>query len=80
MDKLPEILKNNIVIVTFTKINGDIRKMSCTLDPKYIKNNIESVERNTSNNTIKVWSIDDNDWRSFRPESVIAYAYIEGSQ
>ena len=35
-DELYSLLKNEIVEVTFTKLNGDIRKMPCTLIESFL--------------------------------------------
>jgi len=37
-ENLVDMLRNNIVTVTFTKVNGDERVMQCTLLPEYVPN------------------------------------------
>lgn len=74
-DGLIDLLRHNIVEVTFTKVNGDERVMKCTLQPTYIPNastrNGELViERAASSNNVSVWDINANGWRSFRVASV----------
>ena len=74
-DGLIDLLRHNIVEVTFTKVNGDERVMKCTLQPTYIPNastrNGELIVegKNTSNN-IAVWDVKAQGWRSFRIASV----------
>jgi hypothetical protein len=74
-DGLIDMLRHNIVSVTFTKVSGEERVMKCTLKTEYIPNapiqNGELVVggRSTSNN-VSVWDIDANGWRSFRVASV----------
>ena len=74
-DGLIDLLRHNIVEVTFTKVNGDERVMKCTLQPTYIPNastrNGELViERAASSNNVSVWDINVNGWRSFRVVNV----------
>lgn len=74
-DGLIDMLRHNIVTVTFTKVNGDERVMQCTLQANYIPNapsqNGELViETKTNSNTVSAWDINANGWRSFRVASV----------
>jgi hypothetical protein len=75
-DTLLEDLRENVIDVIFTKVNGEERRMKCTLMPsilpaKYITE--EAAERNfheTNKETIRAWDIENNGWRSFRIENV----------
>jgi hypothetical protein len=72
---LVDILRHNIVTVTFTKVNGDERVMKCTLRSEMIPNaptqNGELVvEQKQSSNNVSVWDVDSQGWRSFRVASV----------
>ena len=73
-ENLIDTLRHNIVVVTFTKINGEERVMTCTLLSEHIpnapKNNGEVVIRETKNDTISVWDINAAGWRSFRANNV----------
>lgn len=73
-DGLIDMLRSNVVTVTFTKINGDERVMTCTLLSEHIPNapttNGEVVVKETSSNTVSVWDINASGWRSFRVENV----------
>jgi hypothetical protein len=74
-DGLIDMLRNNVVVVTFTKVNGDERVMHCTLQASHIPNapsqNGELViETKTNSNTVSVWDVNANGWRSFRVENV----------
>ncbi len=74
-DGLIDMLRHNIVTVTFTKVNGDERVMQCTLQANHIPNapsqNGELViETKTNSNTVSAWDINANGWRSFRVASV----------
>jgi hypothetical protein len=74
---LVDLLRHNIVNITFMKVSGKERVMKCTLQANYVPNtftrNGELVlgeRRKNNNNNISVWDIEANDWRSFRIDSV----------
>ena len=73
-DGLIDMLRHNIVTVTFTKVNGDERIMTCTLQsdqvPVFATVNGQVVVKESKNNTISVWDINAQGWRSFRVENV----------
>jgi hypothetical protein len=71
---LLEKLRNGEVTVTFTKVDGTTRVMKCTLDPKLLpsKTGNSLVERKENDNVIRVFSVDQQEWRSFRINSVIS--------
>jgi len=70
-------LKEGSVIVTFNKLNGDKRVMTCTLKegviPPATKEDTASQKkvRAISEETQVVWDTNANGWRSFRWENVI---------
>lgn len=76
-ERMKSILKEGIVTVTFTKIDGSPRVMNCTLQPEFLpKKGVELLlvearnERADNPNAIAVWDIDSEGWRSFRLDSV----------
>ena len=73
-ENLNELLRNNVVTVTFTKVNGDARIMKCTLLSEHIPNapkaNGTVVARQSNNDIVSVWDLDANGWRSFKVNSV----------
>lgn len=74
-DGLVDLLRHNIVSVTFTKVSGEERVMKCTLQANHIPNaptqNGELVvEGRSSSNNVSVWDVEANGWRSFRVASV----------
>jgi hypothetical protein len=79
-NKLLEDLRNNVIEITFNKINGETRVMKATLMPKHMppsynqKIEEQQEEKNfhkQNPNTIAVWDIQKGGWRSFRIESVV---------
>jgi hypothetical protein len=77
-DVLVEGLKNNLMKVVFTKVNGDERIMNCTLhesilpEPTTVK-----VDKKTNQDTVSVWDIDKGGWRSFRVDSIKEYKILK---
>ena len=74
-DGLIDLLRHNVVTVTFTKVNGEERIMKCTLQPNFIPNASTQngelvVEGKSTSNNIAVWDINANGWRSFRVTNV----------
>lgn len=78
-----ETLKNDltsfIAKVVFTKSDGTIREMNCTLKPSLLpelKLTEAHVPRKQNNEVLSVWDLDNNGWRSFRLDSIINIEYI----
>ena len=74
-DNIIELLRNNVATVTFIKVSGEERTMKCTLRSEHIPNATTSngqliVERKENANTVSVWDMEKNGWRSFRVDSV----------
>jgi hypothetical protein len=71
-EELQKLLHENIVSVTFTKINGDKRVMPCTLQADMIPYESKAKEsgRVVNPDVCSVWATDANGWRAFRWDSV----------
>jgi len=73
-----EKLKQGEVTVTFTKVNGDTRVMTCTLNesilPPATKADPLSQKkvRAVSPEVCSVWDVNANGWRAFRWENVVS--------
>ena len=75
-----DMLKYNVIVVDFIKVNGDKRSMTCTLRSDIIPTSPASddeVNRNREPNegVQVVWDTVSTGWRSFRYDSVVE-AYI----
>lgn len=71
--ELQDLLRANVVEVTFTKVNGDQRVMTSTLmESKLPPREPEAGERVKKENpaVLAVWDINQQDWRSFRVQNV----------
>jgi hypothetical protein len=71
--EIRNLLHNGICEITFTKVNGEIRTMPCTLDssllpPQPLKEFHET--RLYTPETLSVWCVDKSEWRSFRVANV----------
>lgn len=73
-ENLIELLRTNIVKVTFTKVDGTQRVMNCTLMSEYVPNAPTSsgqvLLQESESKAVSVWDTDANAWRSFRIDSV----------
>lgn len=78
-NELKSMLRNNIVELTFDKINGDRRIMECTLLPKYLPDKINKtidsdlLTATENNHYLAVWDLKSEGWRSFRFDRVVSY-------
>jgi hypothetical protein len=70
------MLKDGVITVTFTKIDGSERVMKCTLMSEYVPNTGNSasnqvlLQESGNDNNVSVWDVESNGWRSFRIGSV----------
>ena len=73
-EQIVEALKTNVCAVTFTKVNGEIRTMPCTLKedivPAYERKTPVKEATAKESATLSVWCTDKSAWRSFRVDSV----------
>lgn len=72
-DRIKEMLRNQELTITFTKKDGTERVMRCTLDPNKlpVQENTESnTKRKINTDTMSVFDLDVQGWRSFTKKSV----------
>jgi len=73
---LQNLLSQNVLVVDFTKLNGDKRVMTCTLredmKPRATKEDTLSQKkvREISDKVVGVWDVNAKGWRSFRYERI----------
>jgi hypothetical protein len=79
-EQLSELLYTGECVVEFTKINGEVRSMPCTLKTELIppvpvkvlaEGEIPKVKKENPN-VMSVWCLDKKEWRSFRIVNVIS--------
>jgi hypothetical protein len=73
-EEIVAMLETGVCEVTFTKINGELRQMPCTLKTELLpvinyKINEEKTRKQNPDN-LSVWCTDKNQWRSFRIANV----------
>ena len=72
-ETLKEMLRAKVLSVEFTKVNGDKRKMDCTLDPAVLPLQEGSkTTRPISASSLAVFDTNQQAWRSFRWDSIIS--------
>ena len=82
-EDLDRLLEQNVLVVDFTKLNGDKRVMTCTLredmKPKATKKDPLSQEkvRKVSDAVVSVWDVNAKGWRSFRYDRVNAVDVVD---
>ena len=79
--ELKENLSKSIAKVIFTKSDGTLRVMNCTLltdllPQKKLDENIRHIPRRENDEVVSVWDLDNKGWRSFNVNSVIEVQYI----
>ena len=82
---LSDLLRHGVCEVTFTKVDGELRTMPCTLDPKIIppapapklvaEGETARVKKSNPDN-MSVWCTDKNEWRSFKLANVTEIASV----
>jgi hypothetical protein len=77
--EIVDILKVGVHSISFYKLNGDLREMSAvTRDPDLIPVDRFSSEQNTrvapeeTPTAVAVWDVENENWRSFVVENLIA--------
>lgn len=72
-----ETLQHSNCSVKFTKVNGEVREMPCTLRedivPKY-ERKTDKVKKESD--VISVWCLDKQEWRSFRFDNLLEFSWI----
>jgi hypothetical protein len=79
-EQLSELLHTGECVVEFTKVNGEVRSMPCTLKTELIppapvkvlvEGEVPKVKKENSE-VMSVWCLDKKEWRSFRIANVIS--------
>ena len=79
-DKVVNTLRENIVKLSFDKVkDGQVRNMRATLDSRFIpedKRPTTTLEPNEKKETVRVYDLDVEGWRSFRVNSLQTFDAI----
>jgi hypothetical protein len=83
-EELVTMLNEGICEVTFTKVNGEIRVMPCTLQadllPVISVDKLKEDRRPANPDVLSTWCTDKKEWRSFRVANVTSVRTIATSQ
>ena len=77
-------LRDHVMEVTFTKVNGETRIMRCTLDQRIIPQpvdykHLEEQHKKPENlNVVACWDVQAGGWRSFRVDSIKYIQEVDG--
>jgi len=79
-EELKKNLKNQIGIIEFIKKDGTLRKLRCSLSSKILPPTDFDPENYTikkidNPNTLSVWDLEKEAWRSFRLDSLRDYSF-----
>ena len=77
--ELVKKLQNDIIQVTFNKINGEERAMHCTLKESIIPKTDGNNKKN-NDEVLPVWDVDIGAWRSFRLDSITNVVELKPGQ
>jgi len=79
---LQGVMRTEIVNLTFRKTDGTLRNMKCTLLPKFLPEAIVSdkPKSKVSEDTLAVFDLEKNEWRSFRYDSVTEIKFTLGDK
>ena len=73
-DEIVSMLEQGVCTVTFTKVNGELRHMPCTLKtellPAVVSESITDKKKKINLDNLSVWCTDKNEWRSFKVANV----------
>jgi len=79
-EQLSKLLHTGECVVEFTKVNGEVRSMPCTLKAelippapvKVLEEGQAPKEKKVNPDVMSVWCLDKKEWRSFRIVNVIS--------
>ena len=75
-EEIVSVLQSNVCEVCFTKVNGEERRMPCTLREDILPpQEVRESTRKANPDVVCVWVTDIDQWRSFRVDSV-QYVHI----
>jgi len=83
-DDLRSTLRENVVEVIFTKLDGTNRRMKATLKRSFLPAHLTNeeykraaVESTGDKETLTVWDLGKKDWRSFRIDRVLSTQVLD---
>jgi hypothetical protein len=80
-----QLLDSNICEVTFTKVDGSVRVMPCTLNPAHLPPVTEKpvteakTNRKFNPDVVSAYCMDKQEWRSFRVANVTEVKVLDNN-
>lgn len=77
IERMKSYLHDGVINVKFTKSDGEIRDMRCTQNGDLIQKDKLPTNSDTSfdlTDLIRVFDVDIDEWRSFKPSRVIEWS------
>jgi hypothetical protein len=74
-ESIKERLQTEVAVVTFTKADGSLRNMKCTLQPHLLPPHTVKGKTCVSGENcdcIKVYDLEVNEWRAFKISKIIS--------
>jgi WYL_2, Sm-like SH3 beta-barrel fold len=70
-DMIREAARAGVIDVQFTKKDGSLREMRCSLQEQYLPPLMGEAETKDNPDVLAVWDLEAKGWRSFRIDSVL---------
>ena len=77
MDQIRSMLQASPCVVKFTKADGSIRDMLCTLHSDYINYKTAGKSKPDPEGMYTVWDIESDGWRRFNANKVISIEEVQ---
>lgn len=73
-EKILEQLQTGVVLVTFTKADGSLRDMKCTLQPRLLPTSLKesTIKIDSESDALRVYDLEADGWRSFKISRLIS--------
>ena len=73
-EKILEQLQTGVALVTFTKVDGSLRDMKCTLQPRLLPTPLKesAVKIDPESDALRVYDLEADGWRSFKISRIIS--------
>ena len=78
-EQLVELLKNQVVVFNYTKINGEPRQLTGTLKPELLPVQTiteTQVKKEPNPNILAVYDVEKDGWRSMKIENIIDWVVL----
>ena len=72
------LLRQAVVTIVFTKGDGTVREMKCTLAEQFLPaQEVTESKRKSSPDACPVWDMENQAWRSFRWDSISKISLLD---